>query len=110
MNTIAAKNGAFSRRTLGILFALFASGLIGGGYAYYSDYRASVTREKSDLIASIGSLTAERVAGWRKDRIGQLMILADSPLAAKYIDRLAASPSDREVRDLLTRRLATFVK
>ena len=96
-------------RLLIALFALSSAAIIGGTYAYYRYYRASLITEKSDLLSSIAATKIDEIAAWRAERLRDTASLLDSPLLTPALARFAAAPGDRELAGLIKKRLEAFI-
>ncbi len=97
-------------RLLALLFALVSAAIIGGAYAYYRYYRASLTREKSDLLSSIAATKIDEIVAWRAERTRDAASLLDSPLLTPVLARFAAAPGDKELAGVIKKRLEAFVR
>lgn len=81
-----------------------------GGAAYHAHYRGAIRQDAADLLSSVLRSKTDQILFWRADRVNDTTSLLDTPVLSVFLNRLAASPEDKELRAYMLERLQRYLK
>lgn len=93
------------RRPWVAVFSLAILGLVAGGYVYYHSEENHIRQDKYREIATIAELKAGQIDQWRKERLGDALRTARSPLFREAVVRWMRDPADTGLQSALLERL-----
>lgn len=76
-----------------------------GGFLYYKLQESNIKEEKHHLLEAITDLKVKQISDWIKERRGDALFFARSPLARKALKAFLSSPDDKILRDELLQRI-----
>jgi hypothetical protein len=92
-------------RVWAAIFAVIVLVILAGGYGYYREETEEIHQEKYQAISAIGKLKSGQIQQWRKDRLGDIFVVAKNPFLTKAFgefSRDATTPGLRsELRESL---------
>lgn len=98
------------KRRLAAVLAATAVLLTAVSWAYYAHRRASLRSDAERLLLSTGQIKLDQLVNWRKERLSDAQLLAESPVFSAYARRLASGRDGREAAALARERLQSFIK
>jgi PAS domain S-box-containing protein len=101
-----------TRRPWIALFALVSTALAAGGYWYYRAEVDQIYEHKHEELAAIGTLKAQQIQQWRKERLADATFFAGGQFIANTLGDLAsgaaAPPLRGQLRAYLDKRRAGY--
>ena len=98
------------KKRLAVIFAAATLCILAGGLAYHHHYQKAIQKDAADLLSSILQAKTEQLIFWRNDRLNDTSSLLDTPVLSVFLNRLAAAPSDKELRAYMLARLDRYLK
>ncbi|MCX6065395.1 MAG: PAS domain S-box protein [Chloroflexi bacterium] len=98
-------------RTMFLFIAIFfflAIGIAAGGYISYRNFEREFRRQAEYQLSAVAELKMNDLAYWRKERMGDAMIIHNSPAFSALVGRFYKNPEDAESRAQLLSWLKTF--
>lgn len=95
---------------LGWFFAAAVICIVAGGAAYHAYYRRAIRQDAADLLSSVLHSKIDQIVFWRADRVNDTTSLLDTPVLSVFLNRLAASPENEELRASMRERLHRYLK
>jgi PAS domain S-box-containing protein len=89
-----------------VLVAVVCFGLIISAVLYYQSEKDKIRSERYDAIVSVADVKARELEQWRVERLADVRVLSESPLARIAILELFKSPGDSKLRKMVQERLA----
>lgn len=77
---------------------------------YYSHYRDSLRADAEQLLLSTGQIKLDQLLNWRRERLSDAMLLAESPVFTSYASRLGPGTPRGEAASLARTRLESYLK
>ncbi len=69
-----------------LLFLLFAIGIITIAIYYYQQQKEVITQETKNALTSIADIKVQEISNWRKERLGNVNIIAENHYLAQFVD------------------------
>ncbi len=79
----------------GLLLALLAAGIAAAGLLAYRGYRDQSREEIGHQLSAIADLKVAELARWRRERLGDALLLSGNPAFAALVERRLAAPADQ---------------
>jgi PAS domain S-box-containing protein len=97
-----------SKWILASLIVLISLGLTLIGYLFYSAQEKAVQEASFNQLTSIANLKVDQIIQWRKERMGDLHVTAESPFFSEPVLRLLDNPDDEGLRASIAERLVSL--
>lgn len=95
---------------LGWLFSAVVICIVTGAAAYHSHYRRAIRQDAEELLSSVLRSKTDQILFWRADRVNDTTSLLDTPVLSVFLNRLAATPDDKDLRAWMRERLQRYLK
>ncbi|HUX52854.1 MAG TPA: PAS domain S-box protein, partial [Williamwhitmania sp.] len=102
MNSALSKK---NRITLALIAVTIAAILTFGGFIFYNYQEQSIRRVKYNELNAIAELKTQQIDRWRKDRLGDANIAAQSPFFQKAVDDYIFNNSNTALRNDILKRM-----
>lgn len=66
------------------IFLALSIGIWAAGYAFYLHQKEDIKRESYNNILAIAELKANQISNWRKERLGDAMLVMENPFVAEH--------------------------
>src|SRR4030067_1562796 len=76
------------------VFILFTMAIIMLGHFFYEHQKNTIKQEKKDQLDAIADLKAQQIINWRKERIGDAMVIFEKQFPISNIHQWLENPSD----------------
>ena len=83
------------------VFFLLAVGILTVGYLYFRDYERKFRAEVVQELAVIAELKVSELVQYRRERLGDALVLDRNPAISQLVRRCLAQPADAEAQRLL---------
>ena len=76
------------------VFILFTMTIVMLGYFFYEHQKKTIKQEKKDQLNAVVDLKVQQIINWRKERIGDAMIIFENQFLLSGIHQWLENPSD----------------
>jgi PAS domain S-box-containing protein len=91
------------------IFLVLSLSIWAAGYHYYNKEKEAIKAEKQEDLLAIADLKVKQIEDWRRERLGDAMVLFNNPLFVKPIQQYMQSNS-QEIRQEILSSMDTLLK
>jgi PAS domain S-box-containing protein len=92
-----------------LIFLIFSLSIWAAGYYYYNKEKEAIKEDKQEDLLAIADLKVKQIEDWRRERLGDAMVLFNNPLFVKPIQQYMQSNS-QEIRQGILSSMETLLK
>ncbi|MEW5909295.1 MAG: PAS domain S-box protein, partial [Thermodesulfobacteriota bacterium] len=93
------------KRAFFILFVFIFIAVLIGAYTYYRQEAEKIRQVHYETLHALARLKVDQIVQWRKERISNALILAQSPLFSRLVEAWRRNPKSSTLKNDLIQRL-----